>query len=249
MRRFLLGLVLVASALAARADDAGRRYAVLSLLSDQITIVGHDMGTGSSLDQNRRTAIAMPGNLLDKRMVLAIDTALRRAKVTPEPVLLFTTDAGIFAHQARLLDSDAGPAGLLQVLGPVLSSAHATHLVLASKYRHDAALQMHEGKVGSGKLEGLGFYVDRSMRTHVIETGESAVGFLSAFTYFRLSLIDLASGKVLKDVPVYASTTRSAARGASGDAWDAMTPEDKVAALDYLLRRETARVVPMLLEP
>jgi hypothetical protein len=238
---------LLTLALAAHAEE--RRYAALSLLSDQLTIVTHDMGTGSSLDQNRSQAVAVPGNVLDKREVLAIDDALRRAKVAPEAVLLFTTDPKVFARQAHLLDAEGGPAQLLEVLEPVLRGAHATHLVLASKYRHDAALQMYSGKVGSGKLEGLGFYVDRAMRTRIVETGESGVGFVAPFTYFRLTLIDLRTGQVVKDVPIFASDSRSAARSTSGEAWDAMTPESKARALEQLLRQETFRAMPELLAP
>jgi len=179
-----------------------RRYAVLSLLSDQMTIVTHDMATGSSLDRNRREAFAVPGNVLDKRAVLAIDDALRRAQVKPDAVLLFTSDPAIFAAQARLLEDEAGAGSLLASLRPVLQGAHATHLILASKYRHDAMLQF-----------------------------------------------DLATGQVLRDVPVFASVALSAARSASGDAWDVMTPQQKANAIEALIRQETARAIPDLIAP
>jgi len=214
-----------------------------------MTIVTHDMATGSSLDRNRREAFAVPGNVLDKRAVLAIDDALRRAQVKPDAVLLFTSDPAIFAAQARLLEDEAGAGSLLASLRPVLQGAHATHLILASKYRHDAMLQFAHDKVGSGKLEGVGFYIDRTMRTRRGDTGEHAVGFLAPYAYFRLSLIDLATGQVLRDVPVFASVALSAARSASGDAWDVMTPQQKANAIEALIRQETARAIPDLIAP
>jgi len=167
-----------------------------------MTIVTHDMATGSSLDRNRREAFAVPGNVLDKRAVLAIDDALRRAQVKPDAVLLFTSDPAIFATQARLLEDEAGAGSLLASLRPVLQGAHATHLILASKYRHDAMLQF-----------------------------------------------DLATGQVLRDVPVFASVALSAARSASGDAWDVMTPQQKANAIEALIRQETARAIPDLIAP
>jgi hypothetical protein len=235
-------------ALAAAAPAAEPRYAVLSLLSDQLTIVTHDMGTGSQLDANHRTILKVPDHGLDKREVLALDDALRRAGAEA-PVLLFTTDPAIFARQSELLDVQAAPAALLDALKPVLTSARATHLVLASKYRHEAHLSLADGYIGSGQLEGLGFYVDRTYRTKRADTGERGVGFLAPFAYFRLTLIDLGTGQVLRDIPVFASTTRSASRGESGEAWDAMSANDKVRILEALLRQETAREVPRLIAP
>ena len=245
MHRVLAVLLTLLAGLAAHAEE--RRYAVLSLLSDQMTVVTHDMATGSSLDRNHRESFAVPGNVLDKRTVLAIDDALRRAQVKPDPILLFTSDPAVFAAQARLLDDDASVAHLVATLDPIVRGAHATHLILASKYRHDAMLQMADGKVGSGKLEGIGFYVDRTMRTVSGDTREEAYGFLAPYAYFRLSLIDLGSGRVLRDVPIYASMAQSAARSDTGNAWDAMTPQAKANALEALIRQETARAVPELL--
>jgi len=201
MLRLLAALAGIAFACTC-AHAGERRYAVLSLLSDQMTIVTHDMATGSSLDRNRREAFAVPGNVLDKRAVLAIDDALRRAQVKPDAVLLFTSDPAIFAAQARLLEDEAGAGSLLASLRPVLQGAHATHLILASKYRHDAMLQF-----------------------------------------------DLATGQVLRDVPVFASVALSAARSASGDAWDVMTPQQKANAIEALIRQETARAIPDLIAP
>jgi hypothetical protein len=245
MRR-LAAAVLLLAAIVAPAHAEERRYAVLSLLSDQISVVTRDVSTGSRLDRNVRETVPIRG-ALDKREVLAIDDALRAAGVKPDAVLLFTTDPVIFESQARLLDDPSGVAKLLEALEPVVRPAKATHLILASKYRHEAALQLYESKVGSGRLEGLGFYVDRTLRTTTADSGESGVGFIAPYAYFRLSLVELASGKVLRDIPIYASDARTAARSESGEAWEAMTPEEKVAALERLLKAETARAVPELI--
>jgi hypothetical protein len=91
-------------------------------------------------------------------------------------------------------------ATLVSTLEPIVRGAHATHLILASKYRHDAMLQ-------------------------------------------------LADGRVVRDVPVFASTARSAARSSTGNAWVAKTPQAKANAIEALIRRETARAVPQLLAP
>ena len=89
MRKTALALLLVLLSAAVQAEP---RYALLSLLSDRLTVVNRDMATGSNIDRNVRDAVAIPGNLLDKTMVLAMDDALRAAGVKSQPVLLFTSD-------------------------------------------------------------------------------------------------------------------------------------------------------------
>jgi hypothetical protein len=246
MVRMLLALVLLTAAAAAGAEP---RYAVLSLLSDRLTIVTRDMVTGSHIDRNHRDTLAIPGNLLDKNMVLAMDDGLHGAGAKGETVLLYTSDPAIFARQAQILDTAAGTAALLDAVRPVLRGVDATYLVIASKYRHDARLQLDDGYVGSGALDGLGFYIDRTYEPRRIGTIGVAPGYLSAYAYYRLSLIDLATGKVVREVPVFASETRLGTDAASGHPWDAMSSADKVAALDRLLRNETPRAMAALVKP
>ena len=247
MVRALLAILLAAAATVARAEP---RYAVLSLLSDSFIIVSRDMTTGSNIDHNRRLTVDIPGNALDKKMVLAMDDALRAAGVGSHPVLLFTSDRKIFARQHELLDESGGTAALLDAVRPVLRGVDATHLVLASKYRHDARLQVQDGYVGSGPIEGLGFYVDRAYQPRNMGNVSIAPGYLGVFTYFKLSLIDLASGRVLREVPVFASRTRLGTEdqtSVSGHPWDSMTAEEKVEAIDQLLRSETPPAMAKLL--
>ncbi|HZZ93482.1 MAG TPA: hypothetical protein VFE23_13045 [Usitatibacter sp.] len=246
MVRVLLALALLAAGAAAAAEP---RYAVLSLLSDRLTIVTRDMATGSHIDRNHHDFLAVPGNLLDRNMVLALDDALHAAGAQGRTVLLFSGDPAIFARQAQGLDAGAGTAALLDAVRPVLRGVDATHLVLATKYRHDARLQVEDGYVGSGMLEGLGFYVDRTYEPRRIGTIGVAPGYLAAYTYYKLSLVELASGRVVREVPVFASETRLGSAAVSGHPWDAMSSADKVAALDRLLRAETPQATARLLAP
>jgi hypothetical protein len=246
MVRILLALALFTAGVASAAEP---RYAVLSLLSDRLTIITRDMSTGSHIDHNHRDVVAVPGNLLDRNMVLAMDDALHAAGAQGRTVLLFSNDPAIFARQARGLDAGEGAAALLEAVRPVLRGVDATYLVLASKYRHDARLHVEDGYVGSGMLDGLGFYIDRAYEPRRNGTIGVAPGYLAAFTYYKLSLIDLATGRVVREVPVFASETRLGTDAVSGHPWDAMSSADKVAALDHLLRGETPQAMGRLLAP
>ena len=244
MRKLVLVMVLAAASFGAGAEP---RYAVLSLLSDRLAIITHETTTGSHIDRNRRESMPIPGNLLDKNMVLDLDDALRAAGVKSGAVLLFTSDAAIFSRQAQLLDDANGTAQLLEAVRPVLKGVDATHLVLATKYRHDARLKVADGYVGSGSLDGLGFYIDRTYEPLRTGTIGATPGFLAAFTYYKLALIDLSTGHVVREVPVLASESRLGTEGESGDPWDSMSVEDKAAILARLLRAETPQAVARLL--
>jgi hypothetical protein len=247
MRKLAIAFLLLCMPLGAHAAHA--RYAVLSLLSDRLTIVNRDMATGSNVDHSHRDALEVPGNLLDRNMVLVMDDALRAGGATAPAVILFTSDAAIFGRQAQLLDASAGTAALLDAVRPVLRGVDATHLILATKYRHDARLQVGDGHVDVGRLEGLGFFIDRTYEPRHVGTLAQAPGFLSAFAYFRLTLIELATGRVLREVPVSASQTRMGAESPSGHPWDAMSAEQKIGALEHLLKGETPLAMAKLIAP
>jgi hypothetical protein len=246
MRKLAIAILLLCMPLLAHADP---RYAVLSLLSDRLTIVNRDVGTGSHIDHNHRDALAIPGNLLDRNMVLAMDDALRAAGAKSPAVMLFTSDPGIFARQAELLDASAGTAALLDAVRPVLRGVDATHLILATKYRHDARLKVDDGYVSGGLLEGLGFFIDRTYEPRHVGTIAVAPGFLSAFAYFKLALLDLSTGQVVREVPVFASESSMGAASASGHPWDAMSAQQKIDAIDHLLKTETPVAMKKLIAP
>jgi len=143
--------------------------------------------------------------------------------------------------------SGAPVTTLIEPLRPMLTQAKATHLVLFTKYRHEARFPLGNYQVGNGMIEGAGLYVDQTKWTRVAGTNERAPGFLSPYVYFQVSLVDLASSTVLANETLLGATTRSAARGESGGPWDAMTDEQKVKALVGIARKEafagTSRVL------
>ena len=243
VRAFLL---VIAIAFAATANADGRKYAVISLIGDKLLLATRDMATGSSLDQNARQFIDVGSPELDNTALLAAETALQSADPSAAVVLMAVRDPAIFAAQARMLDKNAAEQGFFDSIAKVAASAQATHLVLIAKLRREARLRVADGYLGSGWLEGLGFYVDRTMPMIDRDKGEAYTGFLAPFAYFRVVLIELPSGKVLGERAVMAST--SYGKQESLHPWDSMTSEQKVATLKGLIRGDMRRVVPELVQ-
>jgi hypothetical protein len=214
VRNLLVAALLAAAPLGALAVEA-RKYAALSLLGDRLLIVTHEMATGSRRDTNQRQFVELQDASLDRAATGAIADALRAARATMDAVdvsALSIRDAQLFdLGQDALDDGDAGDA-LIAALRAKLGRVDATHLVLATKYRHASMLRLAAGHVGSGRLEGLGFYIDTTFKTRRSDTGERGTGFLAPFAYFRLSLVDLATWKVVREERVLGSSVQSAAR-------------------------------------
>ena len=243
-RALLLALAICVTA-GAQAAEA-RKYAVLSLIGDKLMLAVREMGTGSSLDQNARQFIDLPSGALDNTALLAAESALTSADPGSSVVLLGVQDPAFFAAQSRMLDRNAPEQGFFDAIAKVASGAQASHVVLIGKLRREARLRIADGYVGSGWLEGLGFYVDRTMPMINRDTGESHTGFLAPFAYFRVTLIELPSGKMLGEQAVMAST--SFGKQESLHPWDAMTSEQKVATLQRLIRQDMQRAVGELVK-
>jgi hypothetical protein len=246
VHRIVLFVAALAAALAVHAADS-RRYAVLSLVGDRILVVEREMSTGSRLDKNHRTFVDVPDHTLDKSMLLAIDDAIRRKDPGAITILLTPKDAALYAAAARELDGSGNTQRIYESVKPMLRGTNATHLVLVTKQRHAARLQLRDGMVGSGYLEGLGFYVDYGTLARTVDTNEAERGFIAPFTYVNVALIDVASGKVVAEERATGSAPYTTPSINIGNAWGALTPQEKADRLAEVMRIEADRVVPLLL--
>ena len=103
--------------------------------------------------------------------------------------------------------------------------------------------------VGGGLLEGLGFYLDPAFGVQSACTSDSADGPVAAYLYVVLRLVDLNALEVRAVQAITASTTVAAARNPSGaDPWGALTAEEKMNALQGLIRRRVGEAAPLLFQ-
>ena len=242
MKRFSFIGALCCMFIAGFAQAQTRSYAVVSLVGDKLDVVTYQMATGSSLDRNVHAAIPVTNGHFDDAALLASERALARIDPKAKISLIAASPPDWYAKQYRFFDGVN--AALPADLTAALRTEGATHLLLISKYHADARLQADKTKLGSGKLEGLGFYIDHSMKMITRDTLKRSVGFLAAYSYVRLSLIDLASSTVMRSQTTIASRLNSTARGEGFDPWQAMTPGEKLMNVRELLEGEIARLVP-----
>jgi hypothetical protein len=246
MRRLVLTTCVLLAAACAHAAES-RRYAVLSLVGDHLLIVQRELSTGSRLDRNTRQVVDIPDRSLDKSMLLAVDEAIRRTDPGAPTILLAPRDPSLYAAAQRRLDGSGDVASLFAAVRPVLTGTNATHLVLVTKQRHRAMLRLADGLVGSGYLEGFGFYLDHGTMARGADTNEAERGFIAPFTYVNIALIDAATGRVLSEERIAGSSPYTTTGINIGNAWLALTPQQMAERLAEVMRAESARVVPQLL--
>ena len=242
--RILLLATLAWLCAAAGAAEA-RQFAVLSLIGDKLLVVQYYPNEGFRNDNSIQAILSLDDNSLDKTALMAVDGALQQVEPGTKPVLLVAKDTTLYEAQANLVRTGKGSKELLPALAPMLRGSGATHLVLITKLKHEARVQqIKDTLLGSGMLEGAGFYVDTGRTLPNAPQGQPAQAVLGPFAYFKIELIDLARGEVVRDEKVVAS--RTFVNRESGNAWTALSNRDKILALQDIINRETRNAIPNL---
>lgn len=236
----------VASGAAAQQAPAPLRYAVLSAVGDQMTVVRARTQTGSRLDRNDHEVAALPDRALDRLVLKHVDGALKRSVPSAEVAALAIANGRLLDVQRQALARNRPSGEMARAFADVLPAGGADRLLLVIKHRGEASIPVTSGSIGFGALEGAGFYVDRVTVLRSPDSGFIGTGFLAPFAYVRLVLAD-ASGHVLAERIVEAAESFHMADARSGlQPWDMMTPGEKVAALDRLLQRQIEFELPRL---
>ena len=243
----ILLLLLVASLSAGAAEP--RRYAVLSLIGDQLLIVRHSAARGERPEEDVRLPVQVEDPTLEKTSLQAVDQALKRLDPRAKPVLLFAQDGRLYTAQERILDEGGNSLHMLDYMRGLLMGHDVTHLILVTKLRQPARIQLARTLVGSGTLEGLGYYIE--LPSSPDGKGEAGgVGFMGPFAYFNVTLVDLAKSMIVKEERVVASNASVETQFKAGsDPWAVLPSERKVQLLQGLIRSQMARAVMQVVKP
>ncbi|HWH40277.1 MAG TPA: hypothetical protein VNU21_10600 [Usitatibacter sp.] len=229
----------------ATAAQVGKKIAVLSLIGDQFLIVAHEAEIGTRVNRDRVDVVELPERAVDGAVALDMQRVIKGVDGAAEVVMLGPT-RGLYAAQGNITEMP-DVSQVVAVVKPSLEKAGIGRLVLITKLRHDAVLRLADGNVGSGKLEGAGFYLDQDLATMERGEGKAGRGFIAPFAYFRVSLVDVASGKVLGYRDVIASNAVVAGNSPSLQVWEALSAGQKVHMIRQLIDTEGGEAVRQLL--
>jgi hypothetical protein len=216
-------------------------------VGDRLTVVGEAQKVGSHLDQNQLQVIDLKDTALDDSAALAAKATIEKSRPGASVTAFRARERSVYALRDAWLDTDAIQVReLLAAIGSQIPSAPDARLLLIAPYRTELQLRTDRDYVGTGKAAGLGFYVDFTTRMRD-DNGQMGNGFLGVFAHFQLVLIDMASSAIVAQQRVAVGTTVAAARAKDGVPWNALSPAEKMSALQSMTKREIEKVLPAML--
>lgn len=244
--RWIASLVAAVALVAATACQA-TGYAVVSLIGGELTFVGAQPVSSTNLDRNDYSTVPVKDDTLDRAVFNAVDHAVVARSAQNTALLLRRPVADVRAAFADDRKSKAAVAKVVAAIRPTADKAGLDRLVLVAPYRFAPMMATADGHVGSGRVAGLGIYVDRMTRLDRQQAGDAYPGYLGLFANFRVFVVDVHDGRVLGDDVVTSGTTYAVARSPTRDPMKVIPAEEKLRELQGLVDREIARVLPPLL--
>jgi len=231
-----------ADAAAAPAAPASPTYAVVSLIGDQFSIVTRRSDVGTRLDPNERTSLPVPDAVFDRIAAAAVEKALLDAKPGTPVLNASIRDPRLFALQEKLLTESPESHDMRIALHDLLAKAGATDLILVTKQRGEPQFKVVDGALGGvGWVSGIGFYIDNVSRMFNTEHRMTGEGFLAPYAHVMVSLLDLASMRVVRSKAGLETTMALPQdKKPANHSWDAMSPKEKVDALEYVIKQAVA---------
>ncbi len=238
--KHLIAAALVLAAAFWSASAHAQTYAVISLIGDRMQLVFARGVEGQPVDRIERRYVQFEDSTIDRAALLTVNEQVKKLKPGSEPVLLQAFERSYF-------DTSAGTASIIEWIRQLVKDKKVTHVILVTKLVYGGIPQTQKPYVGSGDLEGVGFFVGREPPPAGEDPNSAGPGFLAPFAYFTLSLVELATGKVLREEKGLASRAISATATDTGNPWDALSGTEKVNALTDMIRKEIATLKPKLL--
>jgi len=226
-------------------------YAVVSLIGDQFGIVTRRSDVGTRLDPNERTNLPVPDAVFDRIAADAVERALLEAKPGTPVLKASIRDPRLFALQDKLLAESAESHDMRIAVHDLLAKAGATQLILVTKQRGEPSFKVSDGLLGGvGWVSGIGFYIDNVTGMYNTEHRMTGEGFLAPYAHVMVSLLDLASMRVVKSKHGFETTMALPQdKKPANHSWDAMSPQEKVDALEYVIKKAVATGMSGILAP
>jgi len=229
----------------ANATGTPHNLAVMSFVGDSIQVVTYEGRPGRLTDANERTSVPFEQAKLDLVALKAAGEAAQSAEPRASVALLSASEPALFVDQGAWFDGDH--VHLPEAIAAAVAREHADQLLLVTKYRGAAHIRLKSSITGSGNLEGMGFYVDTQLPIRDADSDRLGRGYIAPYAYIEATLIDVASGTVLRQSRIAEGYSLAAARSKDdSDAWSVLTPRQKIDTLRRLLDRQLRKAVPEL---
>ena len=252
-RRAFAAAVFTATMLTGLAGTAAaqspRSYAVVSEMARDVTVIIRQPAVGSRLTNNLVSRIPIAKGLLDKFVLNNSRAVLAQEAPGARVFLVAPLDTDLFEGMQSVREGSR--ISIAADIAEAFKSQGSTHLIVFSRHREEGQVQFDNGSESAGALEGLGFFLDRSITVINRAQGQAGRGYLAPYLHARATLVELPSGKVLRTLEIRdaAPYTNTRADAETVDTWDSLSSNDKVRVLLELLERQVGKSLKTLLAP
>jgi hypothetical protein len=224
-----------------------RRIAAISLLGDKMTVVQQQERTGTHINRNTAETLDLPAGVIDVTSLSGIGEAVAKADPKSAFVPLKLPSATMFGDPDKLF---ANSKFLVPAqLDAILKQVKASHLLVVTPFRAPANIKGWREGIGSGSLEGVGFYMDRDLPITWAESNQRQIGYIAPYTYFKVWLVNLAGMDVAAQKSVAQSfMTNSDRKEGANDPWQAYSDKDKLLMVTDMLKKALVDSVPAMIQ-
>jgi len=246
-RRQVLATLAAAAAVGPAAAQSGTRsYAVVSEIAREVFVTTFQESTGTRLGANLTPRLPIADGALEKVSLVAARSAITAADQGAPIWLIAPLETDLFDARAAYVEGTK--VKLPDDLAAEMKQRGTTHLFIFSRLRDEANLRARNARLGTGQIEGLGFYIDPHAMMTNSDTLVTTKGFIAPYLYARATLVDARTGTILRMRRIVEGQVIAAERAEQGsDPWNVMTPADKVRLLSTLIQRQVGEAVPALL--
>ncbi|NUP84901.1 MAG: hypothetical protein HUU30_03990 [Burkholderiaceae bacterium] len=228
------------------AAGGARPTVLLSLVADELVMVGERPSIGSNLNKNLRSAMPLSAGAVDAAIGKLMKAELARALPQVQSTVINTPDPALYKGHDSWFDL-AGARATEEIVAD-LRGTGAGEALLLLKHRADAAIQAANGLFGTGQLEGLGYYMNQTDKSEY--KGDAVAdgrGWIAPYAYLRLVRLNLADGRVMAQRRVKAAYLVGDKR-TEGDTgpWKNIPDDQKLVVLLDLVQEQLQEHLPAL---
>ncbi len=229
--------------------QAPRSYAVLSLVGDTLTLQANRHAVGSHTDSAPKQVLAMDDQLFDQLALIAARSWIAEKQPGAKAVLMATQDKGLYRAQNEMFELPDAHQDDRDYLKSLLKDQGVSHLVLISKFRSNALVELQNANIGAGALEGLGFYVDDTLNIRDTATKDVGRGIMMPYAYVRVRLLDAQTLAVVREVTARKSRImmQPSVESSGMDGFNGLNGTEKAKHIRTVLDDAMAGTLPDLL--
>jgi hypothetical protein len=177
----------------------------------------------------------------------ALDGAVKQSGPGRDIKLYTSTTRSLFGDPANLFVN--GRLSLPGKLGEAVRQSGAAHLLLVTRSRQEPALAAGLPARILASLEGPGFVLDQRPSAQIGFDGQGGLPVFAPFVSIRVALIDLRDLKLKREQSLAVATRLPVTAASSANPWAATTPEQRLQALEALIKAELPKAVAGLVAP